>query len=166
MAATHRQGSARPGQWGFPGCRPCQCNGHADGCNPQTRECQACRDYTDEQLCGRCVNGFYGNPVLGSGDHCRHCPCPGNAESGRSNGHSCHAGSSSNQILCNCTHGYIGPRCDRCAPGYYGNPKHPGGQCRPCQCSGNIDAHDPESCEPVNRPMPELPKQHGWTLLI
>ncbi|XP_071205207.1 laminin subunit beta-1-like [Salvelinus alpinus] len=150
QGASGRQCSdCQPGQWGFPSCRPCQCNGHADGCNPQTGECQACRDHTDGQLCERCVNGFFGNPVLGSGDHCRHCPCPGNAESGHSNGHSCHADSSSNQILCNCKHGYIGPRCDRCAPGYYGNPKHPGGKCRPCQCSGNIDTQDPESCEPM-----------------
>uniref|UniRef100_A0A4W5NYI1 Laminin EGF-like domain-containing protein n=1 Tax=Hucho hucho TaxID=62062 RepID=A0A4W5NYI1_9TELE len=109
QGASGRQCSdCQPGQWGFPSCRPCQCNGHADGCNPQTGECQACRDYTDGQLCERCGNGFFGNPVLGSGDHCRHCPCPGNAESGHSNGHSCHADSSSNQILCNCKQGYIG----------------------------------------------------------
>ncbi|XP_045065518.1 laminin subunit beta-2-like [Coregonus clupeaformis] len=149
QGASGRQCSdCQPGQWGFPSCRPCQCNGHADDCNSQTGECQACRDYADGQHCERCVNGFFGNPVLGSGDHCRHCPCPGNPGSGHSNGDSCHAESSSNQILCNCKQGYTGPRCDRCAPGYYGNPEHPGGQCLPCQCSGNIDTQDPESCDP------------------
>uniref|UniRef100_A0A4W5RHR3 Laminin, beta 2-like n=1 Tax=Hucho hucho TaxID=62062 RepID=A0A4W5RHR3_9TELE len=149
QGASGRQCSdCQPGQWGFPSCRPCQCNGHTEDCNPQTGECQTCRDYTDGQYCERCVNGFFGNPVLGSGDHCRPCPCPGNPGSGHSNGDSCHTDISSNQILCNCKQGYTGPRCERCAPGYYGNIEHPGGQCRPCQCSGNIDTQDPESCDP------------------
>lgn len=41
-----------------------------------------------------------------------------------------------------------GTRCDRCAPGYYGNPEQPGGQCQPCRCNGNIDTEDSESCDP------------------
>ncbi|KAL0158390.1 hypothetical protein M9458_046466, partial [Cirrhinus mrigala] len=66
--------------------------------------------------------------------------------SGQSNGGSCHADYSSNQILCQCARGYTGPRCDQCAPGYYGDPRQPGRMCRPCQCNGNIDPQDPESC--------------------
>ncbi|XP_012991876.3 laminin subunit beta-2 [Esox lucius] len=149
QGASGRQCSdCQPGQWGFPSCRQCECNGHADHCHPQTGQCQSCRDYTDGPLCDRCVNGFFGNPVLGSGDHCRPCPCPGNPGSGHSHGDSCQADHASNQILCNCNPGYKGNRCDLCAPGYYGNPEHPGGQCRPCQCSGNIDTEDPGSCDP------------------
>ncbi|XP_016138604.1 laminin subunit beta-1-like [Sinocyclocheilus grahami] len=147
--ATGRQCSeCQPGQWGFPNCRQCQCNGHAEICDPETGACYECRDYTAGQLCERCVNGFYGNPILGSGEHCRPCPCPGHPDSGHSNGASCHADYASNQILCHCGEGYTGPRCDRCAPGYYGDPEQPGGTCRPCQCNGNIDPQDPESCDP------------------
>ncbi|KAG7235214.1 hypothetical protein INR49_030617, partial [Caranx melampygus] len=138
----------QPGQWGFPNCSPCQCNGHADLCDPRTGECADCRDYTAGHLCERCVNGFFGNPMLGSGEHCRPCPCPGNPGSGHFNGESCHADHSSNQILCSCKPGYTGSRCDRCAPGYYGNPEQSGGQCLPCECNGNIDTQDPEACDP------------------
>uniref|UniRef100_A0A667ZNG5 Laminin, beta 2-like n=1 Tax=Myripristis murdjan TaxID=586833 RepID=A0A667ZNG5_9TELE len=149
QGATGRQCSeCQPGQWGFPSCSPCQCNGHAESCDPHTGECRDCRDYTAGHLCERCVNGFFGNPVLGSGEHCRPCPCPGNPGSDHFNGYSCHADHSSNQIICNCREGYAGPRCDQCAPGYYGNPEQSGGQCHPCECHGNIDTQDPGSCDP------------------
>lgn len=149
QGASGRQCSdCQPGQWGFPSCSPCQCNGHADICDPHTGECRDCRDYTAGHLCERCVDGFFGNPVLGSGEHCRPCPCPGNPGSDHFNGLSCQADHTSNQIICNCRQGYTGPRCDQCAPGYYGNPEQPGGQCLPCNCNGNIDTQDPESCDP------------------
>ncbi|XP_056304742.1 laminin subunit beta-1 [Danio aesculapii] len=138
----------QPGQWGFPNCRQCQCNSHAESCDPESGACYDCRDNTAGQLCERCVNGYYGNPALGSGEHCRPCPCPGHPDSGHSNGASCEVDYASNQILCQCGQGYAGPRCDHCAPGYYGDPEHPGGSCRPCQCNGNIDPQDPESCDP------------------
>ncbi|KAF3696520.1 Laminin subunit beta-2 [Channa argus] len=149
QGATGRKCSdCQPGQWGFPSCSPCQCNGHADLCDPHTGECMNCRDYTAGHFCERCIDGFFGNPVLGSGEHCRPCPCPGNPGSGHFNGHSCQADHSSDQIICNCRQGYSGYRCDLCAPGYYGNPEQPGGHCLPCECNGNIDTQDPESCDP------------------
>ncbi|XP_034028045.1 laminin subunit beta-2 isoform X2 [Thalassophryne amazonica] len=149
QGVTGRQCSdCQPGQWGFPSCSPCQCNGHADSCDPHTGECRDCRDYTAGHFCERCVDGFFGNPVLGSGEHCRPCPCPGNPDTDHFNGHSCYADQSSNQIICNCKQGYAGSRCDKCAPGHYGNPEQPGGQCIPCQCHGNIDTQDPGSCDP------------------
>ncbi|KAM8829789.1 laminin subunit beta-1 isoform 1-T3 [Synchiropus picturatus] len=149
QGATGRQCSdCQPGQWGFPNCSPCQCNGHADVCDSLTGECRSCRDFTTGHFCERCEDGFYGNPVLGSGEHCRPCPCPGNPGSSHFNAHSCHPDASSNLIICNCREGYTGPRCDQCAPGYYGNPEQAGGQCLPCGCSGNIDTQDPDSCDP------------------
>ncbi|KAM9785727.1 laminin subunit beta-1 [Neosynchiropus ocellatus] len=149
QGATGRQCSdCQPGQWGFPNCSPCQCNGHADVCDSLTGECRSCRDFTTGHFCERCEDGFYGNPVLGSGEHCRPCPCPGNPGSSHFNAHSCHADASSNLIICNCREGYTGPRCDQCAPGHYGDPDQAGGQCLPCGCSGNIDTQDPDSCDP------------------
>ncbi|XP_072569193.1 laminin subunit beta-1 isoform X1 [Paramormyrops kingsleyae] len=141
-ASGQRCADCQPGQWGFPYCRPCQCNGHADDCNSQTGACHSCRDYTTGDYCDRCVEGFYGHPVLGSAEHCRPCPCPGNPGTG----HSCHA--EHNQIVCHCRQGYTGSQCDRCAPGYFGDPERQGGECRPCQCNNNIDPLDPESCDP------------------
>uniref|UniRef100_A0AAR2LWX9 Laminin, beta 1b n=1 Tax=Pygocentrus nattereri TaxID=42514 RepID=A0AAR2LWX9_PYGNA len=135
------------GHWGFPNCRPCQCNGHAESCDPHTGACHECRDHTAGHQCERCMDGFYGNPVLGSGEHCRPCPCPGYLDSGHSNGDSCHMDPASNQIICHCKQGYTGPRCDQCAPGFYGNPEQAGGECRPCECNGNIVAEDPGSCD-------------------
>ncbi|XP_058498691.1 laminin subunit beta-2 [Solea solea] len=147
-ATGRRCSDCRPGQWGFPSCSPCQCNGHVDVCDSGTGECTDCRDYTAGHFCERCEDGFFGNPVLGSGEHCRPCPCPGVPGSGHFNGHSCRADQSSDQIVCHCRQGYAGTRCDRCAPGYHGNPEQPGGQCLPCECSGNIDTQDPDSCDP------------------
>uniref|UniRef100_A0AAX7TEQ7 Laminin, beta 2-like n=1 Tax=Astatotilapia calliptera TaxID=8154 RepID=A0AAX7TEQ7_ASTCA len=149
QGATGRQCSdCQPGQWGFPSCTPCQCNGHADLCDPRTGECRGCRDFTAGHLCERCMDTFFGNPALGSGQHCRPCPCPNNPNSDNFNALSCQVDHTSDQIMCNCKQGYMGLRCDQCAPGYYGNPEQPGGQCFPCECNGNIDTQDPESCDP------------------
>lgn len=46
--------------------------------------------------------------MLGSGEHCRPCPCPGSPSSGHFNAHSCQADLASNQITCNCRPGYKG----------------------------------------------------------
>ena len=37
-----------------------------------------------------------------------------------------------------CHHNTTGPRCEFCAPGFYGDPKL-GGQCKPCNCRGHGD---------------------------
>lgn len=113
--------------------------------------------------------------MLGSGEHCRPCPCPSSPSSGHFNAHSCQAEPTTDQIACNCKSGFTGtpvsqdaislnvpldqsylcfsispsgPRCNKCAPGYYGNPEETGGQCQPCQCNNNINVMDPESCDP------------------
>lgn len=66
------------------------------------------RALTPVSLMPSCVDGFFGNPVLGSGEHCRPCPCPGSPSSGHFNAHSCQAEPTSDQITCNCKPGYTG----------------------------------------------------------
>ncbi|XP_025908402.1 laminin subunit beta-2-like [Nothoprocta perdicaria] len=138
----------QPGHWGFPACRPCQCNGHAEECEPRTGSCLRCRDHTDGRHCERCQDGYYGDPVLGSGQQCRPCPCPGFPGTRLYHGSACHADRDTGHIVCLCAPGYDGPRCDRCSPGYFGAPEMEGGACRPCQCNNNIDSSDPGACDP------------------
>lgn len=83
----------------------------------------------------------------------------------------CNVSSDGEEIQCACRDGYIGTRCQSCAPGFYGRPEDAGKNnvdmiknfkcdrsisflilgdyCKPCQCSGNINPKDPSSCDTV-----------------
>ncbi|KAK7503934.1 hypothetical protein BaRGS_00004666, partial [Batillaria attramentaria] len=133
-------------------CRRCECHNHASECDPYTGACLECKHNTAGDRCDRCLPGFYGDPRRGTENDCRPCACPlisGNnffAES-------CVARPTvieRDAYECmNCQEGYEGVHCDRCSPGYYGDPTQPGGLCRRCNCGGNIDPSVPGSCDPV-----------------
>lgn len=59
-------------------------------------------------FCSSCMDTFFGNPALGSGQHCRPCPCPNNPNSDNFNALSCQVDHTSDQIMCNCKQGYMG----------------------------------------------------------
>jgi coxsackievirus/adenovirus receptor len=74
----------QPGRWNFPVCQPCDCNGHADVCDSATGHCHNCADSTAGPHCETCLEGYYGDPVLGRNIPCRPCPCPETKATGHS----------------------------------------------------------------------------------
>ncbi|KAH7975672.1 hypothetical protein HPB52_004057 [Rhipicephalus sanguineus] len=142
----------QPGYWNYPNCQRCDCNGHADTCDSRTGHCIQCRDFTSGPHCDRCEVGFYGDPRYGVDIPCRPCPCPGTADSGINHATSCDLDPRTGNVICHCAQGYVGKfaiceRCDRCANNYYGEPNVPGGSCRRCECSGNVDETQPGNCD-------------------
>ena len=70
-----------PGYWNFPSCQRCECNGHAETCDPETGVCINCRDSTGGDHCEKCADEYYGDARLGSTQVCKPCMCPGKEKS-------------------------------------------------------------------------------------
>ncbi|XP_053101455.1 laminin subunit alpha-5 isoform X2 [Hemicordylus capensis] len=117
-------------------CIPCSCNGHSDQCLPGSGICINCQHNTEGDHCERCKDGFVGNSSLDGPLQCIGCPCPLSVASNNFAIGCIHKGSTTQ---CLCKPGYAGVSCERCAPGYYGNPLVIGSSCQPCDCSGNAD---------------------------
>ncbi|XP_042318376.1 laminin subunit alpha-5, partial [Sceloporus undulatus] len=117
-------------------CVPCNCNGHSDQCLPGSGICINCQHNTEGDHCETCKDGFVGNSSLSGPLQCIGCPCPLSVASNNFAIGCVHKGSSTQ---CLCKPGYAGVSCERCAPGYYGNPLVIGSSCQPCDCSGNAD---------------------------
>ncbi|CAB1340378.1 unnamed protein product [Coregonus sp. 'balchen'] len=99
-------------------CLPCNCKGHSETCEDITGICimDTCltSPHTDDTPAGRA-------PVPSLSPPTKHCD------------------RSSNILRCKCQEGYAGHYCERCAPGFYGNPMVIGDSCKRCDCNGNSD---------------------------
>ncbi|XP_063299217.1 laminin subunit alpha-2 isoform X3 [Pelobates fuscus] len=127
-------------------CEPCVCYGHANSCHDITGECLNCEHNTYGRFCDYCIPGFYGNPREGTAEDCHPCACPLTLKSNNFSP-TCHLDRNRGLICDACPPGYAGQRCERCANGYFGQPSVPGGSCKPCQCSGNLDLSVPGCCD-------------------
>ncbi|XP_013886048.1 laminin subunit alpha-5 [Austrofundulus limnaeus] len=118
-------------------CVPCSCNGHSDQCLDGSGICVNCLHDTIGNHCEGCKGGFHSNNSLdGQAVSCSSCPCPLRAPSNNFAEGCVQRG---DRMQCLCMHGYAGPNCERCAPGFYGNPMVVGSRCQPCRCNDNTD---------------------------
>ncbi|TMS15950.1 Laminin subunit alpha-5 [Larimichthys crocea] len=105
--------------------------------NYQGDSCQDCQHNTAGDHCEKCQGGFLGNNSLdGQAVSCSSCPCPLRVAS---NNFAERCVQKSERMQCLCMPGYAGPHCERCAPGYYGNPMVLGSRCQLCDCNDNTD---------------------------
>uniref|UniRef100_A0A8B9SV76 Laminin subunit alpha 5 n=1 Tax=Anas platyrhynchos TaxID=8839 RepID=A0A8B9SV76_ANAPL len=117
-------------------CIPCHCNGHSDQCLPGSGICLNCQHNTEGDHCEQCKDGYVGSHSAEGSLQCVGCPCP---LSVASNNFAVGCVRKGSNMQCLCKPGYAGPNCERCAPGYYGNPLVIGSSCQPCDCSRNTD---------------------------
>uniref|UniRef100_A0A3B3BAH3 Laminin, alpha 4 n=1 Tax=Oryzias melastigma TaxID=30732 RepID=A0A3B3BAH3_ORYME len=117
-------------------CLPCNCKGNADSCEDITGVCINCRDHSTGDFCEMCEEGYTLSVSLNGRHHCQPCSCP---LSSPSNNFAVRCEKGGVTLRCICQEGYAGHYCERCAPGYYGNPMVIGDSCKRCDCNGNSD---------------------------
>ncbi|XP_030874033.1 laminin subunit alpha-4 [Leptonychotes weddellii] len=116
-------------------CMPCGCNGNSDECLDGSGFCMHCQRNTTGEHCEKCLDGYIGDSIRGPPRFCQPCPCP--LPQMANFAESCYR--KNGAVRCICKENYAGPNCERCAPGYYGNPLLIGSTCKKCDCSGNSD---------------------------
>ncbi|XP_071006455.1 laminin subunit alpha-4-like [Oncorhynchus clarkii lewisi] len=117
-------------------CLPCNCKGHSETCEEITGICISCQDHTTGNFCEICEDGYMPDVNTYGRHSCRPCACPLSIPS---NNFAEHCDRSSNILRCKCQEGYAGHYCERCAPGFSGNPMMIGDSCKRCDCNGNSD---------------------------
>nr|XP_020475128.1 laminin subunit gamma-3-like [Monopterus albus] len=132
-----------PGRGPLSTCIPCNCHQHGT-CHPETGVCE-CSDFTTGMTCEHCLDGYYGNALIGTPGDCQPCPCPDHT--------SCTQIVETGQVVCtNCPTGQRGMRCQMCEDGYYGDPLGQSGEVRPCMrcdCNGNVDLNAVGICDHI-----------------
>ncbi|XP_055884413.1 laminin subunit alpha-like isoform X2 [Biomphalaria glabrata] len=109
--------ACRPGYYGFPNCRPCNCPFGV--CQADTGEC-VCPPFVEGQSCDRCKPEAYGyDRLIG----CQQCSC--HPEGVLSRDLNC------DQVTgqCRCKPHVGGRRCNTCMAGFYSFP-----HCEDCGC--------------------------------
>ncbi|XP_036862294.2 laminin subunit alpha-5 isoform X1 [Manis javanica] len=128
-------------------CIPCQCHSHSDRCLPGSGVCVGCQHNTEGDHCERCRAGSVRSGSEDPGAPCVSCPCPLAVPS---NNFATGCVLRGGRAQCLCKPGYAGASCERCAPGFFGNPQVLGSSCQPCDCSGNGDPNMLFSdCDPL-----------------
>ncbi|XP_044524651.1 basement membrane-specific heparan sulfate proteoglycan core protein [Gracilinanus agilis] len=102
-------------------CELCSCHGHSVICDPETGACQGCQHHTEGAKCERCQPGYYGDAQRGSPEDCQPCPCHG-MPSNNQGIHTCFLDTDGRPTCDACSPEHSGRHCERCAPGYHGNP--------------------------------------------
>uniref|UniRef100_A0A4W5K5N4 Laminin, gamma 3 n=1 Tax=Hucho hucho TaxID=62062 RepID=A0A4W5K5N4_9TELE len=122
-------------------CVPCTCHQHGP-CHHETGVCE-CADFTTGPTCERCLDGYYGNALIGTTNDCQTCPCPDRT--------SCVQMIEIGDVVCtNCPSGQRGTRCELCEDGFHGDPLGRSGlvrQCERCDCNGNVDTNALGVCD-------------------
>uniref|UniRef100_A0A8C9T2H0 Laminin, alpha 4 n=1 Tax=Scleropages formosus TaxID=113540 RepID=A0A8C9T2H0_SCLFO len=103
---------------------------------PMSPGTQDCQNHTTGDFCERCIDGYLPETTPEGHHVCRPCACP---VAKPSNNFALHCDKRSGILRCLCQEGYAGHYCERCAPGYYGNPFALGNSCKKCDCNGNSD---------------------------
>ncbi|XP_064605903.1 laminin subunit alpha-2-like [Liolophura sinensis] len=128
------------------GMRLCECNNHSHHCDPYSGGCQSCSHHTTGAHCENCESGYYDNGPRNQPNFCERCACPLKMNS---NNFSPTCYSYGEDYVCNnCSEGTTGQHCERCLPGFYGDPTVEGDRCHPCTC--NIDGALSRTCDPVS----------------
>uniref|UniRef100_A0A8D8PUQ8 Multiple epidermal growth factor-like domains protein 8 n=1 Tax=Cacopsylla melanoneura TaxID=428564 RepID=A0A8D8PUQ8_9HEMI len=112
----------------------CLCNNHST-CVHGIGKCDECQNLTTGDHCQYCRAGSYGNATTKEG--CRKCEC-------NDHGNSMLGVCDSMTGECKCQDNTHGKNCERCLPGYYGDPTD-GGTCYyQCMARGMLTGPGPQ----------------------